>query len=74
MIQQKTFQTMHLMNVLGKTGLNKLAELRIEAERFMAHELPAGAVVSVTETRDLYASTVTVWYQVKPSATGDNGQ
>ena len=66
MIKQETFQTTHLMNVLGKTGLNKPAELRIEVERFMAHELPAGTVISVAETRDLYASSVTVWYRVEP--------
>ncbi len=62
MIKHRTFQTTHLMNALGKIGLNKLSELRAEAERF-ARDLPAGAIISVAETRDTYASTVTVWYR-----------
>jgi hypothetical protein len=62
MIKHRTFQTTHLMNVLGRPGMDKLEELRADAERFAA-DLPAGAVISVTETRDQYASTVTVWYR-----------
>ena len=62
MIKHRTFQTTHLMNVLGKLGLEKLEVLRRDTERFAA-ALPAGAIISVTETRDMYASTVTVWYQ-----------
>jgi hypothetical protein len=63
MIKHKTFQTTHLLNVLGTLGLNKLEELRAQAERYIVENLQAGKVVSITETRDLYASSVTIWYQ-----------
>ena len=61
MIRHKTFQTTHLMNVLGSQGMKRLGELRAEAQYF-ASNLPADSVISIAETRDMYASTVTVWY------------
>ena len=50
------------MNFMGTAGLNKLEELRTQAERFIATEIPADSIVSISESRDAYASSVTIWY------------
>ena len=63
MIKHKTFQATHLLNFIGMAGLDKMEELRAQAERYIAENLQADRVVFISETRDPYASSVTVWYQ-----------
>jgi hypothetical protein len=63
MIAHKTFTATHLVNVLGRAGLERLEKLREEAERYIADRIREEDVVAVAETRDLYASSVTVWYR-----------
>jgi hypothetical protein len=62
MIAHRTFAATHLLNWVGQGGLKTLEELRVEAERFIADTVAEGELVAIAETRDQYASTVTVWY------------
>lgn len=63
MIHNKTFKVRHLLNFAGLTAFQKLEELRGMAKRFIATDFREEDVISITETRDLYASSVTVWYR-----------
>jgi hypothetical protein len=63
MILHKTFEVRHLLNFAGLTALQKLEQLREMAEQFISRELREEEVISIAETRDVYASSVTVWYR-----------
>ena len=63
MILHKTFEVRHLLNFAGLTALEKLEELRGVAEQYIQDELREEEVFSITETRDQFASSVTIWYR-----------
>lgn len=65
MIAHKTFSVAHFWNFAGISALGKLEDLREKAEQFIAARIEAEDVISITETRDTYASTVTVWYRTE---------
>jgi hypothetical protein len=63
MIAHKTFRVRHLLNFAGLTALQKSEELREMVEQFISKELREEDVLSIAETRDLCASSATVWYR-----------
>lgn len=65
MIAHKTFSVTHFWNFAGISGLGKLEGLREKAEQFIAARIEAEDVISITETRDAYASSLTVWYRTE---------
>ncbi len=62
MIKYKTFSREYRKNFMESASLKEIEALRKEAERFIAMTLSDEAIVSITETNEMYASTVTVWY------------
>ena len=65
MITHKTFSVTHFWNFVGISALGKLEDLREKAEQFIAARIEPQDVVSIAETRDAYASSVTVWYRAE---------
>lgn len=63
MIKYKTFSSKYQKNYMEEASLNELESLRRGAERFIAKNLSDEAVISIAETNEEYASTVTVWYR-----------
>jgi hypothetical protein len=63
MIKYKTFASMYKKNYMENASLNELESLRRQAERFIAQNLSDDDIISITETNEEYASTVTVWYR-----------
>jgi len=63
MIAHRTFSSRHLINIVGDKAIKELEKMRLEAEHFIEKEIGAEAVLTITETSDEYASTVTVWYR-----------
>jgi hypothetical protein len=63
MVRHKTFNSRHLVNLVGATALKNLEEMRRLAEQFIKEHIDEDAVITITETSDAYASTVTVWYR-----------
>jgi hypothetical protein len=63
MIKYKTFASKYKKNYMEDASLNELESLRRQAERFIAQNLSDDDVISITETNEEYASTVTVWYR-----------
>jgi len=64
-IAHKTFSATHFWNFVGISGLRKLEGLREQAEQFIAARIEAQDVISIAETRDAYASSLTVWYRTE---------
>jgi hypothetical protein len=65
MIAHKTFSATHFWNFAGTSALGKLEDLRERAEQFISARIEPQDVISITETRDAYASSVTVWYRTE---------
>ena len=63
MIKHKTFASNYQKNYMEAASLDELESLRQQAERFIAQTLSDDAVISIAETNEDYASTVTVWYR-----------
>ena len=64
MIVHKTFSVAHLLNLAGRTALEKREQLRQQAEEFISSSrIKQEDVVSITESGDEYVSSVTVWYK-----------
>ena len=63
MIKYKTFASMYKKYYMEIASLNELESLRRQAERFIAQNLSDDDIISITETNEEYASTVTVWYR-----------
>ena len=64
MIVHKTFSDTHLMNLAGRTALQKREKLRQQAEEFIANSrISEEDVVSISESGDEYVSSVTIWYR-----------
>ena len=64
MIVHKTFSFTHLLNFAGRTALEKREKLRQQAEAFIANSMISEEdVVSIAESGDEYASSVTVWHR-----------
>ena len=63
MIVHKTFSDTHLLNFAGRTGLDKREKLRQEAEEFITSRINEEDIISITESGDDYASSVTIWYR-----------
>ena len=63
MIKYKTFASKYQKNYMESASLNELETLRQQAEHFIAKTLSDEAVISIAETNEEYASTVTVWYR-----------
>lgn len=63
MITYKTFASKYDRNFMESATLNELESLRQQAERFIAETLSEEQVISIAETNEMYASTVTVWYR-----------
>jgi len=62
MIEHRTFSTRHLLNAIGDRAFKRLEEMCLEAEYFFEKQVGNAAVITITETSDQYASTVTGWY------------
>jgi hypothetical protein len=63
MIVHKTFADTHFLNFAGRTSLGKRERLRQEAEEFIANRINEEDIISITESGDEYASSVTIWYR-----------
>lgn len=63
MIKYKTFASKYQKNYMEGASLNELESLRHQAERFIAQALSDEVIISIAETNEEYASTVTVWYR-----------
>jgi hypothetical protein len=63
MVRHRTFSKRHLVNFVGDKAIKELEIMRNKAEAFIEKELGEAAVITVTETSDAYASTVTIWYR-----------
>jgi hypothetical protein len=63
MIVHKTFADTHFWNFAGRTSLGKREKLRQEAEEFIANRINEEDIISITESGDEYASSVTIWYR-----------
>lgn len=62
MITHKTYTTAHFWNFGGISALNKLEDLREKAEDFIASKVKSEDVICISETRDAFASSITIWY------------
>ena len=65
MIRKRTFSDTHYRNFFGKQALYTLEKLQQQALKFIDNELGGGQVISISETRDQNATTVTVWYKTQ---------
>ena len=63
MVKYKTFGSKYKKNYMEGASLNELDTLRRQAERFIAQNLSDDDIISITETNEEYASTVTIWYR-----------
>lgn len=63
MIKYKTFASNYKKNYMEAASLNELESLRRQAMRFITESLADEDVISIAETNEEYASTVTVWYR-----------
>ena len=62
MITHKTYTTTHFWNFGGITALNKLEDLRERTEEFITTKVRPENVINISETRDAYASSITIRY------------
>jgi hypothetical protein len=63
MIRHKTFASKYQKNYMESATLKELESLRQQAERYIAEKLLDEAVITIAETNEEYASTVTIWYR-----------
>lgn len=63
MIKHKTFASNYKKNYMEAASLSELEALRRQAEHFIAMNLRDEDVITIAETNEEYASTVTVWYR-----------